>query len=136
MRISDWSSDVCSSDLEIGGVKLAITSPEDAAAEAGQMAERIARAAPDARLDGFLLSEMAPPGVELILGTRRDPLFGPLVMVGLGGVTAELFEDVAISLAPIDEDEAERSEAHTSELQSLMRISYAVLCLQKIHNTY
>src|SRR3546814_14939726 len=107
MRISDWSSDVCSSDLEIGGVKLAITSPEDAAAEAGQMAERIARAAPDARLDGFLLSEMAPPGVELILGTRRDPLFGPLVMVGLGGVTAELFEDVAIRLAPIDEDEAE-----------------------------
>src|SRR3546814_16761513 len=50
---------------------------------------------------------MAPPGVELILGTRRDPLFGPLVMVGLGGVTAELFEDVAIRLAPIDEDEAE-----------------------------
>src|SRR3546814_7549934 len=122
MRISDWSSDVCSSDLEIGGVKLAITSPEDAAAEAGQMAERIARAAPDARLDGFLLSEMAPPGVELILGTRRDPLFGPLVMVGLGGVTAELFEDVAIRL---------RSEEHTSELQSLMRISYAVFCLKK-----
>src|SRR3546814_15229568 len=50
---------------------------------------------------------MAPPGVELILGTRRDPLFGPLVMVGLGGVTAELFEDVAIRLAPIDDDEAE-----------------------------
>src|SRR3546814_14384448 len=71
------------------------------------MARRIARAAPDERLDGFLLSEMAPPGVELILGTRRDPLFGPLVMVGLGGVTAELFEDVAIRLAPIDEDEAE-----------------------------
>src|SRR3546814_8334387 len=93
----------------IGGVKLAITSPEDAAAEAGQMAERIARAAPDARLDGFLLSEMAPPGVELILGTRRDPLFGPLVMVGLGGVTAELFEDVAIRLAPIDEDEDRKS---------------------------
>src|SRR3546814_9252849 len=116
---------------------------------------------------------MAPPGVELILGTRRDPLFGPLVMVGLGGVTAELFEDVAIRLAPIDEDEAEamlrtlkcwplldgwrgapdadvaaaaraiatlsalaaatadRSEEHTSELQSLMRISYAVFCLKK-----
>src|SRR3546814_11250030 len=67
---------IVSSDIlhktEIGGVKLAITSPEDAAAEAGQMAERIARAAPDARLDGFLLSEMAPPGVELILGTRSE----------------------------------------------------------------
>jgi acyl-CoA synthetase (NDP forming) len=92
---------------EIGGVALAIASPEEAAAEAAQMTERVARAAPAARVDGFLLSEMAPAGVELILGTRRDSLFGPLVMVGLGGVTAELFEDVAIRLAPVDEDEAE-----------------------------
>src|SRR3546814_4518668 len=95
---------------------------------------------------------MAPAGVELILGTRRDSLFGPLVMVGLGGVTAELFEDVAIRLAPVSSGEAEamlrelkcwplldgwrgapraRSEEHTSELQSLMRISYAVFCLKK-----
>lgn len=92
---------------EVGGVRLGLNSPEEAAAEALQMAKRIGQSAPDARLEGFLLSEMAPAGVELILGTRRDPLFGPLVMVGLGGVTAELFEDVAIRLAPVDEYEAE-----------------------------
>src|SRR3546814_14212062 len=64
---------IVSSDIlhktEIGGVKIAITSPEDAAAEAGQMAERIARAAPAARLDGFLLSQLAPPGVDQTHGT-------------------------------------------------------------------
>lgn len=92
---------------EVGGVKLGIGSAEQAAAEAEAMAARVRDALPEAKLDGFLLSEMAPAGVELILGTRRDSLFGPLVMVGLGGVTAELFGDVAIRLAPVDRDEAE-----------------------------
>lgn len=92
---------------EVGGVKLTISSPEEAGAEAAAMAIRVGKALPEARLEGFLLSEMAPAGVELILGTRRDSLFGPLVLVGLGGVTAELFEDVAIRLAPVDRKEAE-----------------------------
>ena len=46
------------------------------------------------QLRGFLLSEVVSGGVELIVGPRRDPLFGLLVMAGLGGVTAELFQDV------------------------------------------
>lgn len=92
---------------EVGGVKLAIASAEEAGAEAAAMAIRVRKALPEARLEGFLLSEMATAGVELILGTRRDSLFGPLVLVGLGGVTAELFDDVAIRLAPVDRHEAE-----------------------------
>ncbi len=100
---------------EVGGVKLGLASPEAAAREAEEMLARVRAALPDARIDGFLLSEMAPAGTELILGTRRDPLFGPLVMVGLGGVTAELFQDVAIRLAPIDTAEA---EAMLRELRS------------------
>jgi hypothetical protein len=51
---------------------------------------------------------MAPPGVEVILGTIRDPGFGPLVMVGAGGVMTELFKDVAYRLAPVDADGARR----------------------------
>jgi acyl-CoA synthetase (NDP forming) len=91
---------------EVGGVALNLASPEAASTAAEAMLERVRRAAPDARIHGFLLSEMVPAGTELILGTRRDPLFGPLVMAGLGGVTAELFQDVAIRLAPVGPAEA------------------------------
>jgi hypothetical protein len=51
---------------------------------------------------------MAPPGVEVILGTIRDPGFGPLVMIGAGGVMTELFKDVAYRLAPVDAQGARR----------------------------
>jgi acyl-CoA synthetase (NDP forming) len=91
---------------EVGGVALNLASAGDVAAAATSMVARVTAAAPDARIEGFLLSEMAASGPELILGTRRDPLFGPLVMVGLGGVTAELFRDVAIRLAPVNDEEA------------------------------
>jgi len=61
------------------------------------------------RLDvqGVLVEPMAEPGVELIAGLRRDPLFGPVVLVGIGGVLAEVLDDVAIRLAPLRRDEAE-----------------------------
>src|SRR5207253_4758600 len=47
-------------------------------------------------------------GVELIVGARRDPRFGPIALVGLGGVYAELLRDTAVALAPVDENEADR----------------------------
>ena len=55
---------------------------------------------------GLLVEPMAEPGVELIVGLRRDALFGPAVMVGLGGVLAEVLDDVAIRLAPVRHAEA------------------------------
>jgi acyl-CoA synthetase (NDP forming) len=58
-----------------------------------------------ARLDGVLVSPMVKGGIELLLGTQRDPVFGPVVLVGLGGVHAELFGDVALRLAPIGAEE-------------------------------
>jgi acetate---CoA ligase (ADP-forming) len=56
------------------------------------------------------VERMAPlqEGVELIVGVRRDPRFGPLLLVGLGGVHTELLRDVAVELAPVGPDEAER----------------------------
>jgi acyl-CoA synthetase (NDP forming) len=56
---------------------------------------------------GLLVEAMAPPGVELILGLRRDPQFGPAVLVGLGGVLAEVLDDVSVRLVPIDAATAE-----------------------------
>lgn len=53
-----------------------------------------------------LLQRQARPGLELVIGGRRDPSFGPIVLAGLGGVWIEAFNDIAVRLAPIDTDEA------------------------------
>ncbi len=92
---------------EVGGVKLNLG---DAAAVTAAFAEIMASAtqhAPKARLDGVLIQRMAPKGVELILGARRDPQFGPMVLIGTGGVQAELWRDVALDLAPVTPARAE-----------------------------
>ena len=61
-----------------------------------------ARAAqPDARIDGFLVQEMVS-GVEAIVGARSDPLYGPMLLVGAGGVLVELAKDVALRLLPVE----------------------------------
>ena len=93
---------------EVGGVKLNLG---DAAAvrEAFDAITAAARRhAPDARVDGVLVQRMARKGVELILGAKRDPQFGPMVLVGTGGVQAELWRDVALDLAPVTPEGAER----------------------------
>jgi succinyl-CoA synthetase beta subunit len=61
----------------------------------------------NARIDGFLLEEMAPAGREMVIGGLRDPHFGPLVMVGLGGVLVEVLADVAFRICPIERIDAE-----------------------------
>ncbi|MBY0397203.1 MAG: acetate--CoA ligase family protein, partial [Thermoleophilia bacterium] len=60
----------------------------------------------DLDVRGLLVEPMARPGLELIVGATRDPLFGPTVMVGLGGVFTEVLDDVAIRLAPLDRADA------------------------------
>jgi MFS family permease len=61
----------------------------------------------DTRIDGFLLEEMAPAGQEVVVGAVRDPQFGPLVMVGLGGIFVEVLADVAFRICPVN-----RLDAH------------------------
>ncbi|WP_373499044.1 acetate--CoA ligase family protein, partial [Desulfococcus sp.] len=69
-----------------------------------------------AELAGVLVCRQAPPGVEVIVGGLRDPVFGPTVMVGLGGVFTEILRDVSFRVAPFDEDEA---RAMLGELKGL-----------------
>ncbi|MSP67421.1 MAG: CoA-binding protein [Alphaproteobacteria bacterium] len=61
---------------------------------------------PDAEVRGVLVQEMVSPGVELILGVKRDPVFGHMVLCGLGGIYAELLRDVALRRAPVDQETA------------------------------
>jgi hypothetical protein len=75
-------------------------------ATASAMRARVAAAAPQARITGILVQPMAKGLAEAILGFRRDPEVGPVVLLGAGGVLSELHRDIALRLAPVDEAEA------------------------------
>ena len=91
---------------EAGGVALGIA-PENAAEEHDALVARARTHDANAEIRGTLVAPMIR-GIECILGMRRDPVFGPVVMVGSGGVLAELIGDVAFRKAPIDRAEARR----------------------------
>jgi acetyltransferase len=91
---------------DCGGVQLNLQSAGEVRTIYEQMMAGIHATHPEARLDGVVVSAMAAPGIELILGMSRDAQFGPLVMFGLGGITVELYKDVTLRLLPIDREEA------------------------------
>lgn len=91
---------------EVGGVVVGVRTPEQLRTDYDAMLARVAQRAPQARITGVLVAQMAPAGTELILGTTTDPVFGPMVMVGLGGIYAEVFKDVALQTAPVTEAQA------------------------------
>ena len=91
---------------EVGGVALGIESDDQLRAEYAALLERVAARAPDARVRGVQVEGMVAGLVELIVGGRNDPLFGPIVVAGLGGIFAEALQDATTRLAPIDSAEA------------------------------
>jgi acyl-CoA synthetase (NDP forming) len=90
---------------EIGGVALGVA-PVDAGARLEAMAKSVVAAKPEAQIEGYLITPMLTGGVECIVGVHSDPLLGPVIMFGLGGVTVELMKDVTTRLAPVSEAEA------------------------------
>jgi acyl-CoA synthetase (NDP forming) len=84
---------------DAGGVRVGLASAAKVGAAIDEMAQQPAIRA--AKVDGWLIEEMAPPGQELVIGTVRDPQFGPLLMVGLGGIFVEVLADVAFRICPI-----------------------------------
>jgi len=85
---------------EAGGVRLHLSSPDEVARAARDMAGSAHRAMPGAHVDGYEIQEMVS-GVEILVGCRTDPLYGPLIALGAGGVLVELFRDVAFRLLPV-----------------------------------
>ena len=91
---------------EAGGIALGIVD-EAAIREAYQRVLGSAkRAYPEAEIRGVLVQAMAPPGREIILGITRDAVFGPMMMVGLGGIHVEVLRDIAFAPVPIEADQA------------------------------
>jgi len=90
---------------DVGGVRLGLADAAAACAAVREL-EALARGK-NLRLDGVLVEEMAPPGVELVVGGVIDPRFGPVLMLGLGGVFVEIFGDIAFRVCPIDRRDAE-----------------------------
>ncbi|MHA6621962.1 acetate--CoA ligase family protein [Pseudonocardia sp. DLS-67] len=84
---------------EVGGVRLGVRTP----AELDEALDAIGAAIGSGRV---LVEAMAPPGVDLVVGARRDPVFGPVVLVGLGGTMAEVLADVAVRVAPVTPEAA------------------------------
>lgn len=91
---------------EVGGVHLNLADTAAVTAAFERIMAGAKAHAPEARIDGVLVQRMEARGVELILGARRDPQFGTMVLVGLGGVQAELWKDVALDVAPVSPEGA------------------------------
>jgi len=91
---------------EAGGVLLDLADADAVRQGYAQILANVARHAPAARIDGVLVAPMVAGGTELIAGVSQDPVFGPIVMVGMGGIYAEVLKDVAVQAAPVSEDEA------------------------------
>jgi acyl-CoA synthetase (NDP forming) len=91
---------------EVGGVRVNITTKGEAFTAHRDLLENAERHRPNAAIQGVLVAPMAKKGVEIIIGTLQDATFGPMVMVGLGGITTELFRDVIYRPAPVSAAEA------------------------------
>lgn len=92
---------------DAGCVRLGIAGPEEAMEAYEAVLNNARFFEPDARIHGVLVQQMAPPGVELIAGGLNDMSFGPVMMVGLGGIFTEVVKDVKFRLAPVGTDEVQ-----------------------------
>jgi acetate---CoA ligase (ADP-forming) len=86
---------------EAGAVRIDIASDEELAASYEEILVNARAYSRSARIEGVLVQEMVKDGLEAILGVTNDPLFGPAVMFGLGGIFAEVLKDVSFRLAPV-----------------------------------
>ena len=90
---------------DVGGVKVGLNNAKEVGDAFDDMWKRLTGG--DAQIKGLLLEKMVPSGVELIVGVQNDPQFGPVIMVGMGGIMTEIMKDVSFRMLPITENDAQ-----------------------------
>ena len=104
---------------DLGGVALGIATADELARNVPELVAVVQRQRPDTRLDGVLVQPMESGVGEIILGYRLDPQMGPMVMVGMGGTLAELYQDVTLRMAPVSVAEAAEMIAELKGIAAL-----------------
>ena len=101
---------ILSSDIQhktdVGGVLLNIENIDQARKAYKTITQNVQEKVPNASIDGLMISPMVKGGVECILGGKIDPVFGPMVMLGIGGIYAEVMKDISFAEAPVSRDKA------------------------------
>ncbi|MFQ5539338.1 MAG: acetate--CoA ligase family protein, partial [Candidatus Binatia bacterium] len=92
---------------ELGAVRVNLTSTDEITHAWKEIEAVFKRTYPDGQMDGFLVQKLVLGGVETIIGTVNDPVFGPAVIFGLGGQNVEVYQDVVFRMAPVKQEEAE-----------------------------
>lgn len=93
---------------DVGAVVVGLGDAPAVRAAVESMRASLAKKAPTARIEGFSVQELARGGAEIIVGARRDPAFGPVVLVGFGGTAVEILKDIAIAPAPVTAEAAHK----------------------------
>lgn len=92
---------------DVGGVIVGPRNMSDVRQGYNKIMENVRKHCPDARIEGISVQEMAPAGIEVIVGSIKDPQFGSTIMFGLGGIFVEILKDVSFRIAPLAEVDAE-----------------------------
>jgi hypothetical protein len=92
---------------EAGVIRLNMRTADEVRAGYAAVMANADKVLPPPRINGVLVQPMVPQGIEMVVGARNDPLFGPLIVVGLGGILVEVLKDTALAPAPVTPFEAE-----------------------------
>ncbi|HEY7164892.1 MAG TPA: acetate--CoA ligase family protein [Candidatus Binatia bacterium] len=99
-----------SSDIQhksdVGGVMLGLGTAAEVRTGFARIQAAVAANLPSAKVTGIIVQQMSPDGAEMILGIKRDPLFGPVIICGFGGIFVEILKDIAVGIPPLDDEQA------------------------------
>ncbi len=104
---------------DVGGVALRLANAGEVRAAFARIQSEVRNRVPRAKIEGVIVQRMAGEGVEMILGIKRDPQFGPVVLCGLGGILVEVLKDVAVGIPPLSKAQAQDMLARLRGFQIL-----------------